>query len=79
MKNLFSNIALSSVHGLLCSKVRGKCDAQYFAKCQSFHRKTVYFTKQNVSSKQPIRIDYLIKEKPQGTLVEIQECMRRDR
>ena len=45
--------------------------------CQSFRRKTVYFTKQNVLLKQPIRIDYLIKEKPWGELAEIQERMRK--
>ena len=31
--------------------------------CQSFRRKTAYFTEQNVLLKQPVRIDYLIKKK----------------
>ena len=41
--------------------------------CQSFGRKTVYFTEQNVLLKQPIRIEYLIKQKPRGALAEKQE------
>ena len=41
--------------------------------CQSFGRKTVYFTEQNVLLKQPIRIEYLFKQKPRGALAEKQE------
>ena len=36
--------------------------------CQNFRRKTVYFTEQNVLLKQPIRIEYLIKQKPGARL-----------
>ena len=42
-------------------------------KCQSFRCKTVYFTEQNVLLKQPIRIEYLIKQKPRGAIPEKQE------
>ena len=54
MKNLFSNIALS---------FEAKCkERKSLPTCQSFRRKTVYFTEQSVLLKKPIRIDYLIKE-----------------
>ena len=36
--------------------------------CQNFRRKTVYFTEQSVLLKQPIRIEYLIKQKPEAHL-----------
>ena len=42
----------------------------------SFRSKTVYFTQQNVLLKQPIRIDYLMKQKPRGALAGKQERMR---
>ena len=37
----------------------------------------MYFTKQNVLLKKPIRIEYLIKQKPQGALETKQEHLRR--
>ena len=46
---------------------------------QSFRRKTVYFTEQNVLLKQPIRPWCLIKHKPRGALARKQGCMRRRR
>ena len=66
INNLLSNIALSPV--AKCEK--RKC----LPKCQS-----LYFTKQNALLKQPIRIEYLIKQKPQGMLAWKPECMRRNR
>ena len=36
--------------------------------CQSFRCKTAYFTEQNVLVKQPVRIDYLMKERLRGAL-----------
>ena len=47
--------------------------------CQSFRCKTVYLTEQSVLLKEPIRIDYLIKEKPRGTLAGKQKRMGRGR
>ena len=37
----------------------------------------MYFTEQVALLKQPIRIEYLIKQKPRGTLAGKQERMRR--
>ena len=36
----------------------------------------MYFTQQNVLLKQPIRIDYLMKQKPRGALAGKQESIR---
>ena len=47
--------------------------------CQSFRCKTVYLTEQSVLLKEPIRIDFLIKEKPRGTLAGKQKRMGRGR
>ena len=41
--------------------------------CQSFRRRTVCFTEQNVLLKQPIRIECLIKQKPREVLAGKQE------
>ena len=41
--------------------------------CQCFRRKTVYFKEENVLLKQPIRIEYIIKQKLGGALTEKQE------
>ena len=56
LKNLFSNIALFFVL------------QQSPRKEKVYLRKTVYFTEQNVLLKQPIRIEYPIKQKPRGAL-----------
>ena len=47
--------------------------------CQRFRRKAVYFTERNILLKQPIRIEYLIKQKPRGALAGKQERTRRGR
>ena len=71
IKNLFSNIALFFV---------AKCEERKsYSTCQSLHRKTVYFTEQNVLLKQTIRIEYLIKQEPRRALAGKQERMRRGR
>ena len=45
----------------------------------SFRRKTVYFTKQNVLLKEPIRIDYLNNQKPRRALAGKQERLRHEK
>ena len=60
----------------VANKVRGK---KKLVTCQCFRWKTVYFTEHNVLLKQPIRIEYLIKQKSRGTFAGKQERMRRGR
>ena len=77
--NLKTKITKSSIVLILlffCSKCEGR---KSLPTGQIFCRKTVYFTKQNVFLKQPIRIECLIKQKPGGALAGKQECMRRGR
>ena len=71
IKNLFLNIVLFFV-----AKFE---ERKSLPTCQSFRPKTMYFTEHNVLLKQPIRIEYLTKQKPRGLLAGKQELMRRGR